>query len=77
MITAFNVGLQTDMREFLNAPNGSSKQSEAVNGRGEADISQSPLGGKTVIISTELLLTLYFISLQYITYLWLNYSGCL
>lgn len=39
--------MQTDMRVFLNAPNGSSNQSLAVNERHEADSSQSPLGGKT------------------------------
>ncbi|TXG60970.1 hypothetical protein EZV62_012333 [Acer yangbiense] len=41
--------LQVDMRDFLNAPNGSSnsKQSVAVNERLETDPSQSPLGGRT------------------------------
>ncbi|XP_010539434.1 PREDICTED: afadin- and alpha-actinin-binding protein A-like isoform X2 [Tarenaya hassleriana] len=39
--------MQTDMRDFLNAPNGSSTPSLAVNERHEADPSQSPLGGKT------------------------------
>ena len=34
------------MREFLNAPNG--KQSSPVNTRSDADLSQSPLGGRTV-----------------------------
>lgn len=41
-------GLQVDMRDFLNAPNGSSKQSMAVNERLETDPTQSPLGGRTV-----------------------------
>ncbi|KAH9653917.1 Afadin/alpha-actinin-binding protein [Citrus sinensis] len=36
-----------DMRDFLNAPNGSSKQSMAVNERLETDPTQSPLGGRT------------------------------
>lgn len=40
--------LQGDMRDFLNAPNGSSKQSLPVNERLESDSSHSPLGGKTV-----------------------------
>ncbi|KAI9191145.1 hypothetical protein LWI28_004224 [Acer negundo] len=41
--------MQVDMRDFLNAPNGSSnsKQSVAVNERLETDPSQSPLGGRT------------------------------
>ncbi|KAL2502265.1 Afadin/alpha-actinin-binding protein [Forsythia ovata] len=39
--------MQVDMREFLNAPNGSSKQSRPVNERPDADPSQSPLGGRT------------------------------
>ncbi|CAN0912421.1 Afadin- and alpha-actinin-binding protein [Linum grandiflorum] len=39
--------MQTDMRDFINAPNGSSKQSLAVNDRPEVDPSQSPLGGRT------------------------------
>ncbi|XP_010536907.1 PREDICTED: afadin- and alpha-actinin-binding protein A-like isoform X2 [Tarenaya hassleriana] len=39
--------MQTDMREFLNAPNGSSNPSLGVSERHEADPSQSPLGGKT------------------------------
>ncbi|KAK4791904.1 hypothetical protein SAY86_022339 [Trapa natans] len=45
--------MQVDMRDFLNAPNGSSKQSEAINGRG-ADVSQSPLGGKTDVFDLPL-----------------------
>lgn len=39
--------MQVDMRDFLNAPNGSSKQSMAVNERLEIDPTQSPLGGRT------------------------------
>lgn len=42
------VMLQTDMRDFLNAPNGSANPSLAGNEKREADPSQSPLGGKTV-----------------------------
>lgn len=41
-------GLQVDMRDFLNAPNGLPKQSAAANERLENDPSQSPLGGRTV-----------------------------
>ena len=37
-----------DMREFLNAPNGSSQPAVAGNGRQESGSPQSPLGGKTV-----------------------------
>lgn len=36
------------MRDFLNAPNGLSKQSLVVNERFDTDASQSPLGGRTV-----------------------------
>ncbi|KAH7572585.1 hypothetical protein ACOSP7_015764 [Xanthoceras sorbifolium] len=39
--------MQVDMRDFLNAPNGSAKQSLAVNERLDTDPSQSPLGGRT------------------------------
>ncbi|CAN6976095.1 unnamed protein product [Brassica oleracea var. botrytis] len=39
--------MQTDMRDFLNAPNGSANPSLAGNEKREADPSQSPLGGKT------------------------------
>lgn len=39
--------MQVDMRDFLNAPNGTSNQSFPVNGRQEIDHSQSPLGGRT------------------------------
>ncbi|GFQ03593.1 afadin- and alpha-actinin-binding protein [Phtheirospermum japonicum] len=37
--------MQVDMREFLNAPN--AKKSSSVNDRSNADLSQSPLGGRT------------------------------
>ncbi|KAK4769121.1 hypothetical protein SAY86_027271 [Trapa natans] len=46
--------MQADMCDFFNAPNGYSKQSEAINGRGRADISQSPLGGKTDVFDLPL-----------------------
>ncbi|KAL6965207.1 hypothetical protein U1Q18_036261 [Sarracenia purpurea var. burkii] len=39
--------MQVDMRDFLNAPNGLSKQSFPVSERLDADPSQSPLGGRT------------------------------
>ncbi|WVZ94370.1 hypothetical protein U9M48_040269 [Paspalum notatum var. saurae] len=41
--------MQMDMRQFLNAPNGSSQPTVAANGRQEQDAGspQSPLGGKT------------------------------
>ncbi|GMY35372.1 afadin- and alpha-actinin-binding protein isoform X1 [Fagus crenata] len=39
--------MQVDMRDFINAPNGLSKQALAVNERVESDPSQSPLGGRT------------------------------
>lgn len=39
--------MQVDMREALNAPNGLSKQSFAINGRSDTNTSQSPLGGRT------------------------------
>ncbi|XP_041021690.1 afadin- and alpha-actinin-binding protein-like [Juglans microcarpa x Juglans regia] len=39
--------MQMDMRDFLNAPNGLSKQSVAVNEGVETDPSKSPLGGRT------------------------------
>ncbi|KAL5699206.1 hypothetical protein ACHQM5_030142 [Ranunculus cassubicifolius] len=39
--------MQMDMREFLNAPNGLSKQMTDANERLGADPPQSPLGGKT------------------------------
>ncbi|KAK9076813.1 hypothetical protein SSX86_005147 [Deinandra increscens subsp. villosa] len=38
--------MQVDMRDFLNAPNGSSKHPSPVNER-DVDPSQSPLGGRT------------------------------
>ncbi|KAM3210855.1 hypothetical protein ACQJBY_064637 [Aegilops geniculata] len=40
--------MQMDMREFLNAPTGSSQPAVAGNGRQEAGSPQSPLGGKTI-----------------------------
>ncbi|KAJ0091496.1 hypothetical protein Patl1_14262 [Pistacia atlantica] len=43
-----------DMRDFINAPNGSSKQSMAVNERLETDPSQSPLGGRTDVFDLPL-----------------------
>ncbi|XP_059461682.1 uncharacterized protein LOC132190659 [Corylus avellana] len=39
--------MQMDMRDFLNAPNGLSKHSPAVNEGVETDPSKSPLGGRT------------------------------
>ncbi|KAJ6957987.1 hypothetical protein NC653_039836 [Populus alba x Populus x berolinensis] len=39
--------MQVDMRDFFNAPNGSSKQSPPANERLVTDPSQSPLGGRT------------------------------
>ncbi|CAO2822989.1 unnamed protein product [Amaranthus hypochondriacus] len=39
--------MQEDMRGFLNAPNGSSKQPLTNNEKLENDLSQSPFGGKT------------------------------
>ncbi|KAK2993484.1 hypothetical protein RJ640_015168 [Escallonia rubra] len=39
--------MQVDMRDFLNAPNGSDKQSLAINERLDADSAQSPLVGRT------------------------------
>lgn len=42
------VSVQVDMRDFINAPNGQSKQSLAANERVETDHTQSPLGGRTV-----------------------------
>ncbi|XP_050132259.1 uncharacterized protein LOC126608432 isoform X1 [Malus sylvestris] len=39
--------MQVDMRDFINAPNGLSKQSRDVNERVETDHTQSPLGGRT------------------------------
>ncbi|CAH9147979.1 unnamed protein product [Cuscuta epithymum] len=45
--------MQADMRGFLNAPNGASKQS-AVNERLESDVSQSPLGGRTDVFDLPL-----------------------
>ncbi|KAL6189097.1 hypothetical protein ACLB2K_040487 [Fragaria x ananassa] len=39
--------MQMDMRDFINHPNGQSKQSLAANERVETDHTQSPLGGRT------------------------------
>ncbi|KAJ8617126.1 hypothetical protein MRB53_013312 [Persea americana] len=39
--------MQMDMRDFLNAPNGLSKQTLAVNERNDAEPPRSPLGGRT------------------------------
>lgn len=39
--------MQADMRDFLNAPNGQSKQPLPVNDQSDTDPFQSPLGGKT------------------------------
>ncbi|KAL2928909.1 Afadin- and alpha-actinin-binding protein [Bienertia sinuspersici] len=39
--------MQEDMRGFLNAPNGSSKQPSNANEKLDNDLSQSPFGGKT------------------------------
>ncbi|XP_047073406.1 afadin- and alpha-actinin-binding protein-like isoform X1 [Lolium rigidum] len=39
--------MQMDMREFLNAPNGSAQPAVSGNGRQESGSPQSPLGGKT------------------------------
>ncbi|KAG6644158.1 hypothetical protein CIPAW_08G036000 [Carya illinoinensis] len=45
-VNAGIMGLQMDTRDFLNAPNGLSKQSVAVNEGVETDPSKSPLGGR-------------------------------
>ncbi|XP_042476286.1 afadin- and alpha-actinin-binding protein-like [Macadamia integrifolia] len=39
--------MQMDMRDFLNAPNGLSKQTLAVNEKSDVDPPRSPLGGRT------------------------------
>ncbi|XP_010265428.1 PREDICTED: afadin- and alpha-actinin-binding protein isoform X1 [Nelumbo nucifera] len=39
--------MQMDMRDFLNAPNGLTKQTLAVSEKPDADPPQSPLGGRT------------------------------
>ncbi|CAI0402966.1 unnamed protein product [Linum tenue] len=46
--------MQTDMRDFINAPNGSSKQSLSLNDRSEVDPTQSPLGGRTDLFDMPL-----------------------
>lgn len=48
VLIQMNVLCQMDMREFLNAPNGSSQPTVAANGRQESGSPHSPLGGKTV-----------------------------
>ncbi|KAI4376815.1 hypothetical protein MLD38_014531 [Melastoma candidum] len=48
--------MQTDMRDFFNAPNGTSKQSQNVGGKSDVDPSQSPLGGRTDVFDLPLLL---------------------
>lgn len=45
---SLNIGLQVDMRDFINAPNGLSKQPLALNERVESEGAQSPFGGRTV-----------------------------
>ncbi|PON75936.1 Afadin/alpha-actinin-binding [Parasponia andersonii] len=42
-----NYWVQVDMRDFINAPNGSSKQSVAVNEGLDTDPARSPFGGRT------------------------------
>ncbi|GAB2291467.1 hypothetical protein Dimus_025722 [Dionaea muscipula] len=39
--------MQVDMRDFLNAPNGTSKPTLSLSERLNGDVSQSPMGGKT------------------------------
>ncbi|KAL8128519.1 hypothetical protein V2J09_017674 [Rumex salicifolius] len=46
--------MQVDMRDFLNAPNGSSRQSSTNCDRTDSEISQSPLGGKTDVFDLPL-----------------------
>ncbi|PHT75805.1 hypothetical protein T459_19327 [Capsicum annuum] len=46
--------MQADMREFLNAPNGSSRQSTSSNERLDNDHLQSPLGGRTDVFDLPL-----------------------
>ncbi|XP_060172464.1 uncharacterized protein LOC132603427 isoform X3 [Lycium barbarum] len=46
--------MQADMREFLNAPNGSSRQSASTNERLDTDHLQSPLGGRTDVFDLPL-----------------------
>ncbi|TMX03976.1 hypothetical protein EJD97_012647 [Solanum chilense] len=43
-----------DMREFLNAPNGSSRQSSSTSERLDTDHLQSPLGGRTDVFDLPL-----------------------
>ncbi|XP_050372837.1 uncharacterized protein LOC126790580 isoform X2 [Argentina anserina] len=42
--------MQLDMRDFINQPNGQSKQSLAANERAETDHTQSPFGGRTDVL---------------------------
>ncbi|KAG9131818.1 hypothetical protein Leryth_016552 [Lithospermum erythrorhizon] len=46
--------MQADMREFLNAPNGSSKKSHQASERQNMDPQQSPLGGRTDVYDLPL-----------------------
>ncbi|KAH0655257.1 hypothetical protein KY285_030139 [Solanum tuberosum] len=46
--------MQADMREFLNAPNGSSRQSSSTSERLDTDHLQSPLGGRTDVFDLPL-----------------------
>ncbi|KAG9136643.1 hypothetical protein Leryth_004436 [Lithospermum erythrorhizon] len=46
--------MQADMRDFLNAPNGSSKKSHQASERQDMDPSQSPLGGRTDVFDLPL-----------------------
>ncbi|KAK7265256.1 hypothetical protein RJT34_32874 [Clitoria ternatea] len=46
--------MQVDMRDFLNAPNGLSKQSPTGSERAESDPSQSPLVGRTDVFDLPL-----------------------
>lgn len=46
--------MQADMREFLNAPNGSSRQLASINERLDTDHLQSPLGGRTDVFDLPL-----------------------
>lgn len=48
VLIQMNVLSQMDMREFLNAPNGSSQPTVTANGKLESGSPQSPFGGKTV-----------------------------
>jgi hypothetical protein len=54
-----------DMREFLNAPNGSSQPTVSGNGKKEGG-SQTPLGGKTVCMIKLLYLLVSSLSVHMI-----------